>query len=90
VQITVSNIPGGQRVVIIDCQGRTVPTREVVIHPKKAALPFVGRSGGYYDELEAHLFEPLYTIRRIWDRQGIVHSVGLVILLHFALEGRRN
>ena len=71
-------------------RARPTPTGKVAIHPEKAAFPFVVRSGGYYDKLEAHLFEPLYTIQRIWDRQGIVHSVGLVIFLHFALEGRRN
>lgn len=65
-----------------------MPTRKVIVHPEKAAFPFMMRSGGYYDKLEAHLFELLYTVQCVWDRQGIVNSVGLVILLHFALKGR--
>lgn len=70
--------------------GRVAPTRKVTIHPEKAALPFMVGSCSHYDKLEAHLFEPLYTTRCVWDWRGIVNSVSLIVLLHFALEGRPN
>jgi hypothetical protein len=69
---------------------RDVPTGEISVHPEKTAFPFPNGSGSYYDKLEAHLFEPLYAIERVWDREGIVNSVRLVIFIDFTLEGRSS
>lgn len=44
-----------------------VPTREMTLYPEEAALLVPNKSGGYYDQLEAHILEPLYTIQSARD-----------------------
>jgi len=60
----------------------------VPVHPSKTTFLFPDGSGGDHDKLEAHLFEPFYTIQSVRDWESIVDSVRLVIFLHLALEGR--
>lgn len=60
----------------------------MTVYPDEAAFPVFIGSGCYYDKLEAHLFDLLYTVQSVWNRQGIVNSVRLVVLLYFNLKGR--
>ena len=57
------------------------------VYPNKTAFSFPNCSGGNHHKLEAHLFEPLYTFQSVWDWEGIVDSVCLVIFQHLALNG---
>ena len=85
VQITVSNMPGQRYVVVIRPLVKEPLTREVTVHPDESAFPFPDGSGSDHDKLKSHLFEPLYTIQSVWDRNSIVNSGSTVIFLHLAL-----
>ena len=89
-QITVSNIPGQRHVVGTRARAKESLTREVTVHPDKAAFPFPDSPGSDHDKLKSHLFELLHTIQSVWDRQSIVNSGSPVILVHLPLWGRAS
>ena len=66
--------------------GKAALTREMAFQPEKAAFPLATGPSGYYDKLEPHLLKFLYTTESVRNRQSIVKSVRLVVLLNFALE----